>query len=39
MLRTAVALSALAFFLAGCVYVDWNSGGGYYHGGGPYRGW
>ena len=47
MLRTALALSALALFLSGCVYVDWDRGGGgyyrrpppgYYDGGGYYRG-
>ena len=48
--RTALALAALsaaAFLLSGCVFVDRGHGGGYYrspppgyyHGGGPYRRW
>jgi hypothetical protein len=48
--RTALALaavSAVAFLLSGCVFVDRGRGGGYYrspppgyyHGGGPYRRW
>ena len=54
MLRTAfalAALSAVAFILSGCVFVDRGRGGGYYRSpppghygdgyrrGGPYRGW
>ncbi len=31
MLRTALALSALALLLSGCVYVDWDRGGGGYY--------
>lgn len=52
--RTAlalVALSAAAFLLSGCIFVDVDRGGGYYRRpppghygdgyqrGGPYRGW
>ena len=46
MLRTALTVSAMALLLSGCVYVDWDCGGGYYrrpppghYGGGPYRRW
>ena len=45
MLGTALALSALALLLSGCVYVDRKRGGGYhrtsppgYHGDGYYHG-
>ena len=52
--RTALALAALsaaAFLLSGCIFVDVDRGGGYhrrpppghygdgYQRGGPYRGW
>ncbi len=54
MSRTALALAALsaaAFLLSGCIFVDVDRGGGYYrrpppgyysngyHGGGAYRRW
>lgn len=51
MVRCVLALSALAFLLSGCVFVDWGRGGGYYrrpppgyygdgsYHGGPYRRW